>query len=47
MGRWLKQGLQEEKRRLERYREVINVRKSALPPPPKVDTEEGVSGFSL
>ena len=46
-GGCLKQGLQEEEKRLERYREVINARKSASPQPPKVNTEEGVSGFSL
>lgn len=47
-GDWLKQRLrEEEKRRLERYREVINARKSTPPPSPKVNTEEGVAGFSL
>lgn len=47
-GGWLKQRLrEEEKRRLERYREVINARKSTSPPTPKVNTEEGVAGFSL
>lgn len=46
---WLKQGLQEEEEEkiLERYREVINTRESSPPPPSKVGTEEGVSGFSL